>query len=415
MMGFSQKIISFLSQYFEEFIYINAGLFSVCLGLYILLLIKRRPLETQIRSYTEAAIGAAMVFLVIFGSALSLAIYWANHKVPFIEFDLYDEITRNTDWVKEDLTLYLVNENALISVRLDGKNQTTVFEDEEGIRDFQFSPNGKYILIATYKKIFVYDRESKSHWLVDAINLSTEEEGLKGTIRGISWSPTGEHFSYQVSRWSNYGSQDNVYVYSIKNREKSSVQSPARQISSIFWDIQGENLYFLKHDSGELADREIFYKIKLYRIALTDLKTEFITDIVMDQAKFPTDHLEMLGIKLYRPDKSLSYGRLGENTELVSRNRDIIGIDRYDFLYYKHGWFRKRLFKVKREVDDTKTPTFLNTYGEHVFQQMRWTPSGQYVIMDHPYWGILILDPNARKIGQIYPFEVSAYGWYAKK
>lgn len=414
-MGFGTKIISFLSQYFEEFIYINAGLFSVCLGVYILLLIKRRPLEVQLRSYTETAIGSVMVFLLIFGSALTIAVYWANHKVPIIEFDLYDEITRNTNWVKEDLTLYLVNQNALISVNLDGKNQIDVFQDEEDIRNFQFSPNGKYILISTYKKLYVYDRDNKNHWLVDSINFSSDVDGLKGTISGISWSPTGEFFTYEVSRWSNYSSQDNVYIYNINTREKRTVQSPARKISSLYWDIKGENLYYLKHDSDELADREIVYKIKLYRINLVDLKTEFVTDILMDRAQFPAHHLEILGIKLYKPDKSLSYGRIGEYTELISRNGDIIGIDKYDFLYYKHGWFRKRLFKVKREVDDSKTPTFLNTYGEHVLQQIRWTPSGQYVIMDHPYWGILILDPSTQKIGQIFPFEVSAYGWYVEK
>ncbi|MGE0268388.1 MAG: hypothetical protein AB7S78_08035 [Candidatus Omnitrophota bacterium] len=414
-MGIGHSIVSFFSQYFEEFIYINAGLFSACLGLYVLLLVKRRPVETQVRSYIETVIGSAMVFLVIFGSALTIAIYWANHKIPFIDFDMYDQISRNTSWVKEDLTLYLVNENVLISVDLNGNNQTKIFQVDEGVRDFQFSPDGRYILISTYKKIYVYDRKDKSHWLVDSVNISSDQDDLKGTISGISWSPSGKNFTYEVSRWSNYGSQENVYIYDINARTKKSIQSPTRKLSSLYWDAQGENLYFLKHESSELEEREIIYKVKLYRIALSDLRTQFVTDILMDEAKFPERHLEILGIKLYRPDKSLSYGRIGENAELISRNGDIIGIDEYDFFYYKHGWFRKRLFKVKRDVDDSKTPTFLNTYGEHVLQQIRWTPSGEYVIMDHPYWGILILDPKNQKIGQIYPFEVSAYGWYKEK
>ncbi|MBP9855555.1 MAG: hypothetical protein KBD53_11870 [Candidatus Omnitrophica bacterium] len=356
-----------------------------------------------------------MFCLTAFGGALTVAIYWANNKVPFVDFDMYEKMSKNTDWVKEELDLYLVNENILVSMDLNGKDQTKVFQVEEEIRDFQFSPDGKYILISTYTGIYVYDRANKSHWLVDSVSLTPDLDDVKGTISGISWSPTSKYFSYEKSRWSNFGSQSSVYVYQIDSPEKRPIKSPTMELSSLHWDSTGENLYFLKHGSNELDENKIIYKIQLYRIALSDLNVQLVTDISMDENKFPTPHLEMLGIHLYQPYKSLSYARIRDYEELVSKKGDVIGIDEYNFLYYKDKWFRKRLFKVKREVDNTKLPTYLNTQGEPVLQQIRWTPSGKYVVMDHPYWGILILDPKHRKIGQLYPFEVSAYGWYSKE
>lgn len=408
-----QPIIFFLSRHFEEFTYALAALLSFFLGAYVLYQFKRRPLGVQVRSYVETAIGASLIFLLLFGGALSLAIYWANYKSPYINFDLYDSITRNASWVREDLTIYVVNENELLAIKSDGSDEQVIFESEdEPIRQFEFSPHGRYILVSTYKKLVIIDTQENQQWVVDQVRLADSGEDLKGTISGVSWSPNGDRFSYDLSRWSNFGSQAKVYIYNVADRTKVSIDSPTRRLSTLYWDATGENLYYLKQASSELEERKFIYKLKVYRVDLKDLKVHFVDDILMEEEGFSPIHLSLLGIKLYQPETGLSFDRLGEQTLLKSRQGHLIGIDRYDYFFYQGNWFRRRLFRVKRDVDTSKKPTMANTYGEPVLRQIRWTPSGRYVVMDHPYWGILIMDPRREKVAQIYPFAVNAYGWF---
>lgn len=410
-----QQFIFFLSRHFEEFIYSLAALLSFLIGSYIIYQIKGRPVGVQVRSYVETAIGSALVFLFLFGSALTIAIYWANYKSPYIHFDLYDSISRDANWVKEDFTLYLVQDNELLSVKCNGDEDRVVFKSEdESIRNFEFSPNGRYILISTYKKLFIIDTEEDKEWLVDQVDLDGAGEDLKGTISGVSWSPHGDRFSYELSRWSNYGSQAKVYIYTVEDRTKVSVDSPTRRLSTLYWDHDGKNLYYLKQASSELEERQLIYRLKVYRVGLDDLKVHYVDDVLMDEEEFSPIHLSLLGIKLFQPERGLAFDRLGESTLLESKKGHLVGIDRYNYFFYQGKWFRRRLFRVKRDVDTSKKPTMANSYGEHVLKQIRWTPDGRYVIMDHTYWGILILDPRRQKVAQIYPFEVNAFGWFSE-
>ena len=409
------KLILFLSRHFEEITYALAALLSHFLGMYVIYQFKRRPLGVQVRSYVETAIGSTLIFLLLFGSTLILAIYWANYKSPYIHFDLYDSISRNANWVREDLTIYLVNDNELIALSCDGNHQEVVFtSDEEPIRQFEFSPHGRYILVSTYKKLFMIDTEEKKDWLVDQVQLPGSEEDLKGSISGISWSPAGDRFSYELSRWSNFGSQAKVYIYDINDRSKKSIDSPTRRLGTLYWDLAGENLYYLKQASSELEERQLVYKLKVYRVDLSDLEVHFVDDIMMEEENFSPIHLSLLGIKLYQPERGLTFDRLGNQTVLKSRQGHLIGIDRYNYFFYQGKWFRRRLFRVKRDVDTSKKQTMVNAYGEHVLRQIRWTPSGRYVVMDHSYWGILIMDPRRQKVAQIYPYDVNVYGWFSE-
>ncbi len=414
-MNIGYKILSFFSHYFEEFVYANVAIFSLALGLTIINQLKRRPMEQNIRSFTETIIGTTMICLLLFGSALTITIWWNNYNSPFINFDLHDEISTNVDWVDEDLTVYIVNENELLGVKANGTGQHSVFTSDEKIRDFQFSPDGRYMLIATYKKLFLFDRDSTEQQLIDAVDLDKQNKNLKGTISGIRWAPNSRYFVYELARWSKYGSKDEIFVYDLEDGSRQTISSPKRKLSTLYWSMDSQSLYYLKSDSQELDEREIIYKIKIYRIDIDDYKIDFVADIRTDDSKFPQHHFDMLGIDLYQPEDILTFGRVGEIGILKSPKGAEVGIDSRHFFYYKAGWFRKRLFKVSRDVDTSKKPTMLNTYGEHILRQIRWTPSGDYVIMDHPYWGILVLDPKKRKIGQLYPYEVSAYGWFSKK
>jgi hypothetical protein len=50
--------------------------------------------------------------------------------------------------------------------------------------------------------------------------------------------------------------------------------------------------------------------------------------------------------------------------------------------------------------------------GDLVVKQIRWIPGGRYVIMQHRYLGVLILEPATGKIGLLIEADGHTFGWH---
>jgi len=97
----------------------------------------------------------------------------------------------------------------------------------------------------------------------------------------------------------------------------------------------------------------------------------------------------------------------------MSAKGNSIGIDAEDYLFYVPSkWFRKRLFKVPRELRYTEIPRHQYRGGDLVIDHIRWLPGDRYVIMEHRYLGVLILDPKTGKVGYLLQAHGNTFGWY---
>ena len=77
-------------------------------------------------------------------------------------------------------------------------------------------------------------------------------------------------------------------------------------------------------------------------------------------------------------------------------------------------WFRKRLYKIPREPRDTDIPRYQYSGGDLVIDHIRWIPGGRYMIMEHRYWGVLILEPSSGRIGLLIRASGHTFGWYQR-
>ncbi len=80
----------------------------------------------------------------------------------------------------------------------------------------------------------------------------------------------------------------------------------------------------------------------------------------------------------------------------------------------KTRWFRKRLFRIPREINKEDMTRYHYKGGDLVIDHIRWIPGGRYVIMEHKYWGVLILEPSTGRIGSLIQAHGRAFGWYQR-
>ena len=91
----------------------------------------------------------------------------------------------------------------------------------------------------------------------------------------------------------------------------------------------------------------------------------------------------------------------------------MVGVDQEDYFYYVPlRWFRKRLFKIPREPLSTAIPRYQYKGGSLVISRIRWLPGGRYVMMDHKFWGTMILEPSTGKVGLLVQAQGHTFGWY---
>lgn len=405
--------VQYLSNHFEMFFSVVIVFTIFFLILFLSLKFREIPLKkifySTLRGFLFFTVVAGQMALVFIAGYL----WWINYKKPVPVLRFPEDVISSTRWVKSPLRIYFLDGNHLRSIKVNGLDPQEVFTAEEPIKEYHFSPDGRYLLAATLNNLYIVDLSAKESRLIDSLGKPQTPDSLRGSIGGIRWSPDSRKFCYETARWSQYSSQDNLYVYMIEAGDKKAVRSPTRRISDLYWDRQGENLYYLRHEAKDTSVHGYRFDVHVFRISLSTLQPEFVTQIPSEQSSIPVPHLNLRGIDLFLEGDALSFRQDVSQESLVSETGAQVGIDKDDYLFYvPNQWFRRRLFQIPRETAVTDMPRYQYKGGDLAIRQIRWIPGGRYVIMQHRYFGILILEPSTRKVGLMVEAHGHTFGWH---
>lgn len=418
---FFEKIVTFFSNHFELMMYVNASLAV----LFFLVYAAVKLSDGKTRKFLHDAVRGALFTVIIVGQILFFTLlgylYWKNYQKPIPVVELTESITATTHWVKGNLRVFFINNNILRSVKINGQDKEDVFQANEPIKEYYFSPDGSFLLVLTQNDLYLVDRSFKGDRHIDSLirdgteRNNEEQEFIAGSISGIQWAPDSQKFVYEIARWSKYATQDNVYIYTIESQTKKSIKSPTRKITSLYWGRHDNHLYFLRHEARDSSIHSSAFEVKVFRIPLTTLVPELVTQIPSEKFSIPIENLNLRGIELFFDGAKLSFGRSTREDQVVSEKGTVIGVDEKDYLYtVNKKWFRKRLFRIPREISDEDTMRYHYKGGDLVVDHIRWIPGGRYVIMEHKHWGVLILEPSTGKIGSLIQAHGRAFGWYQR-
>ncbi|MBU4333423.1 MAG: hypothetical protein KKD07_03170, partial [Candidatus Omnitrophica bacterium] len=219
----------------------------------------------------------------------------------------------------------------------------------------------------------------------------------------------------EAARWSQYSSQDNFYVYNLTNGEKRSLKSPNRRITSLHWDIDGQNLYYMQYESKDTMLYSYPYEIKVYRMKFDEKEAEFIAAVPSDSSSIPFESLRFRDVKLYVDYGGLSFSRVKSFGVIKSKKGQIVGIDDDDYLFFiRSRWFRERLFQIPRALAADRDPRYQYLGGDLTIEEMAWIINSPYVVIDDSLEGLLLLNPYNKKIGYIGVQDADFMGWYDK-
>ena len=416
-----KTIVNFLSNHFELILYLNFALLIFLIALMGIVYFSDPSFRKQLYARLSPIILITIIVTEIAMFSLSGYVYWKNYKTNAEIIRFPENVLLNTSWVKQDFTVYFITGTELRSIKINGEDEEKIFQAAAPIREYYFSPNGKYLLIVSQRDLFLLDRKSKESELIDTLGPGLEGDQINGVITGIHWAPNSQKFCYEVSRWSRYATQDHLFIYSLKEKEKRIMENPPRMVSSVYWDEKAENLYYVQYEAQDISMYTYPFNAKVFRVLvekegklLVGLP-ELVMQIPLKKASLPLANLKRRDINLFLEGDKLAFGRKGAENLLVSENGSTIGIDSEDYLYFiRWKWFRKRLFKVPREPIQSDISRYAYKGGELVVSNIRWIPSGRYVIMAHRDYGSLILEPLSGKVGHLFAIKGKTFGWYTK-
>jgi hypothetical protein len=211
-------------------------------------------------------------------------------------------------------------------------------------------------------------------------------------------------------------SQENWFVYDIVKKEKRPILSPGLSLGFLLWDKSGQNLYYPWFQTMDSTSANP-YVVKLYKIPVDTLKPELALEFGFSEPQLTPDHLADRGINLDFSVDKWSFGR-DAKAEYTSRSAKgtLISIDDQDTLYYVPShWWQKRLYQIPRVPVESDIERYQYKGGQLAVQHLRWLPSGRYVIMEHYFFGILILDPQTGKLGILDNQRGNTFGWYSQE
>ena len=409
------EVVQHLSDYFEIFFWIVLGL-TIVFGLLFILL---RMREGRLKVLFKTAVQNIFFSAVVVGQLLLLLavwyLFWLNYYRPAPVIQFPENVLADTSWVKDDLKIYFIDGNRLQSVEVNGRNKQDILIAADPLKEYHFSPDGKYLLGVTSREIYLIERSTGEKQLIDSLGHPDDVGEWRGVISGVRWSPDNRHFCYEVARWSSYSSQNHLYIYDILEKQKRALQSPTRRISSLYWDRDGVNLYYVEREAKDTSVHAYAFGVNVFRIPLISLQPEFVVKIPVEQAGMPIKNLTVRGINLFFGGDMLSFSQGPGRDILVSDNGKTLGVDEEDHLYYvSKKWFRTRLLRILREASPGDIARHAYKGGDLTITQIRWIPGGRYAIIHHRYLGLLIVEPATRKIGLLIAAKWNAFGWYDK-
>lgn len=344
--------------------------------------------------------------------------YIVNGRRPYVVLDSTYPLVAETSWVEEDLEIFYVRGKELITIGANGSGQRTVFSASDFIRDYHFSPDGKFLLVASERQLYLLPRPNGEARLIEELPAasSPESKPVKGAIDRVRWSPDSKKFCYHLAKWTDVGSADLWYVYSLAGQEKRAIHSPGLAMTDLEWDLAGENLYCLWFEAQDTSVHANPYMVKVYAISMTTLNATLTLRFPFDKARLPSENLAVRGIELFTASEQLSFSRGEKN--LYSWKAPAgprLGLDAEDWMYFvKNRWWKRRLFVIPRVPARGDFVRYPYDGGQLVVRSLRWLPAGRYVIMEHDDFGTLILEPATGRIGILTSDQGDRFGWYAK-
>ena len=312
------------------------------------------------------------------------------------------KVLPNTFWVKTKFPIYCILHNDLVSINIDGTQMRYVFKGKEDLREYQFSPDGRSILLLTNKELYKLDQETKTADLIESLKDLKESGKVRGLIRRVRWSPDGQKILYETSKWSVYSSQDHIYVFDLKDKTRRLVKRPPYKIMEMFWDTKSENFYYSRYRSVNGGHTP--YEISIFKVPLSSLEPELVAAMQGKENSAVSLDLKPFGIEIFLKGEQLAFGRRSQRAAAVTSPKDrAVGFDDRDYLYYEPSrGKRKRILRIPRGPRKAIFP----------INDLRWIPGERYVVMNHDPMGILILEPSTGKLGQL--IEGDAFGWYER-
>ena len=414
IISFFKLILDFINNHFEYILLILivyvAGIGSIILTL-LLRRIRRKALAKTVNQILHYCLLAGFVMLI----ALTIYSYMIN-IIEKASLDFAYQVTPTTRWVEEDLQIYFIHGNQLVRINADGTGREIVFESPDAVRTYHFSADGTHLLISTENGLWVLDRTDQTSRAIETLPGDDEASGhVKGVIDGVAWGPDSRRFCYHVAKWTEFSSIDNWVIYDLADQSKQLLKTSSLKINALYWDAKGENLYDLWFNALDTTVYANPYEVKVYQIPLKTLKPELIVMFPFAEQKLPKENLSLRGIDIFTKGEDLSFGQEGKkHFSLISSQGSRIGVDDFDYLYYIHNrWWRRKLFRVPRVPRRSDIQRYQYSGGELAVKHMRWTPSGRYVVMEHYFLGLLILEPQTGKIGLLVnEKEGDTFGWY---
>jgi len=411
-----REMVQLLNTHFERII-----IFHIIWFLTILLVavfakvrgVKLKDIRRLVNRILYYGVMGGEVLLVV----ITLIVFITNIKEKMMLDKTYAMyVNATTQWVKGKFTIYFIKENQLMAIDTNGENRHIVFTSEDPIRSYHFSPDGKYLVIASLQNLYLYHLSSRNSERMASLSDFEKMSASRGVINGVRWSPDASQFCYRVARWSKIATADDWYIYDVKSKKSKGVRATPLKITQLVWSDTGDALYYPTYNALDTSQYANPYEVFLYKVSLPELKPRLIMKFLSEEPVFPEEHLESRAIKLYKPQQPLSFGRVKkEKTSWHSPRGGVIGIDEDDVLYYlPHRWWRKRLFRIPRVPIKYDMPRYQYKGGKLAIEDMRWLPSGRYIIMEHDYYGICILDPSRGKVGILDVDGGDTFGWYTK-
>jgi hypothetical protein len=102
------------------------------------------------------------------------------------------------------------------------------------------------------------------------------------------WSPQSDRLCYELSRWSQFGSQKQIYIYDIRTGEEKVINNTTKKISQVFWDKDGKVLYYFNSQLKDASTPRKVYAVDVFKISLEKLEPEAdVSFFYQDDAPVP--------------------------------------------------------------------------------------------------------------------------------
>ena len=163
-----EEIVAFVSNNFELLIVLN---FSI-LGFFVVLMLALQYSE-NVASRPRYFLHQTLALFVTIGQLIMIVmsgyVYWINYqRENVIDFDR--RMMKSTEWVKEKVKIYFIAGNDLVAINADGTDKEYLFEGEDSVLSYHFSPDGEFLAIVTETGLYKLRLKDRLKELIDSVS-----------------------------------------------------------------------------------------------------------------------------------------------------------------------------------------------------------------------------------------------------